>query len=81
MLYIYKVNSKIFVKEQSAGERGTSFAEMNRTGSSNAKQGPTKNYNAYKDFHDSETTAHILASWADFTGMDSLEGENYAIFC
>lgn len=69
-----QVNNKIFVKEQSAGERGTSFAEMTRTGSSNAKKGPTADYNAYKDFHDSETIAHILAAWMQFSGMNVLEG-------
>jgi hypothetical protein len=58
----------------SAGERGTSYAEMNRAGCANAKKGPKKDYNAFKDFHDSETTAHILASWIHFTGMEKLEG-------
>lgn len=47
---------------------------MNRTGSSNAKKGPKRDYNAYKDFHESETTAHILASWIEFAGMDSIQG-------
>lgn len=70
----FKVGKKIFVKEESAGERGTSFAEMNRTGSSNAKKGPSVDYNAFKDFFNSETTGHILAAWLDFTGMESIEG-------
>ena len=38
--------------EKSSGEKGTSFAEMNRSSCSNAKKGPTKDYNAFKDFHD-----------------------------
>ncbi len=62
------------MKEKSAGEKGSSFAEMNRSASSNAKQGPKKEYNAFKDFHDSETTAHILAAWMQFTGMNGIEG-------
>jgi len=73
-LICLQVNNKMFSKEESVGERGTSFAEMNRTGCSNAKKGPSKDYNAFKDFHDSETTAHILAAWIDFTGMAGLEG-------
>ena len=72
--FIKQVNNKIFVNEKSAGEKGSSFAEMNRSSSSNAKQGPTKQYNAFKDFHDSETTAHILVAWMKFSGMNGLEG-------
>ena len=34
---------------------------VNRSACSNARQGPTKQYNAFKDAHDSETTAHISA--------------------
>lgn len=69
-----QINNKIFTEEKSASEKGTSFAEMNRSACSNAKQGPTKQYNAFKDFHDSETTAHILAAWMQFTGMNGIEG-------
>lgn len=47
---------------------------VNRSACSNAKQGPRKQYNAFKDFHDSETTAHILAAWMQFTGMNDIEG-------
>jgi len=63
------------VKEESAGEMGTSFAEMNRSDNSNAKKGPTKDFNAFKDFHESETIASILAAWMEFTGMDGIEGK------
>ena len=41
---------KVFVKEGSAGEKGTSFAEMNQTESSNAKKGPSVDYNSFKEF-------------------------------
>ncbi|CAH3041599.1 unnamed protein product, partial [Porites evermanni] len=47
---------------------------VNRSACSNARQGPRKQYNAFKDFHDSETTAHILAAWMQFTGMNDIEG-------
>ena len=33
---ILKASNKIFVKEESAGEKGTSFAQMNRSENSNA---------------------------------------------
>ena len=65
---------KVFVKEGSAWEKGTSFAEMNRNESSNAKKGPSVDYNLFKDFFNSETIAHILAAWMEFTGMQSIEG-------
>ena len=70
----FKVGTKIFVKEDSAGEKGTSFAEMNRTESSNAKKGPAVDYNSFKDFFNSETIAHILAAWMHFAGMQSTDG-------
>lgn len=60
--------------EKSSGEKGTSFAEMNRSSCSNAKKGPTKYYNAFKDFHESETSAHIVAAWMQFSGMHKIEG-------
>ena len=65
----------MFLKEDSAGEMGTSFAEMNRTNNSNAKKGPKNDFNAFKDFHESETIATILAAWMEFSGMDSFEGK------
>lgn len=60
--FVFQVGKKIFVKEDSAGQKGTSFAEMNRTESSNAKKGPSVDYNAFKDFFNCETDAHILAA-------------------
>ena len=48
---------------------------MRRTSSSNAKKGPKKDYNAFKDFHVSETEGHILAAWMKFSGMTTVEGE------
>ena len=72
--FLIKVSNKIFLKEESASEKRTSFAEMTRTENSNAKKGPTKNFNTFKEFHDSETVANILAAWMHFTGLDSIEG-------
>ena len=47
---------------------------MNRTGKPNAKKGPDKDYNAYKEFFDRETEAHVFAYWMVFTGMANMEG-------
>ena len=62
---------------------GTSFAEMNRSDKSNAKKGQTEDFNAFKDFHESEIIASILAAWMEGSGMESVEGnlskENYFI--
>ena len=71
---IIQIRSKIFLKEEYAGEKGTSFPEINRTENANAKKGPSKDFNAFKDFLESETVATILAAWMHFTGMDSMEG-------
>ena len=40
----------MFLKEDSAGEMGTSFAEMNRTDNSNAKKGPKNDSTLSKIF-------------------------------
>jgi len=62
------------VKESSGAEIGTSYASMNRSGKTNARKGPEKDYNAFKEFFDRETEGHIVASWMNFTGMMSLGG-------
>lgn len=64
----------MFFKEGSSAQIGTMCASMNRTGKSNAKKGPDKDYNSFKEFMDRETEAHILVRWMKFTGMTSLQG-------
>ena len=69
------VENKIFLKDESAGEIGTTRASINRSGKTNAGKG-AKDCNAYKDFHEEieklrtsreeisrEIEAHILASF------------------
>ena len=63
---------KIFFKKESSGDVGSTCASMNRTGKTNAKQGPLADYNAYKDFHDREFEAHVLASFMTFSGMKTM---------
>ena len=46
---------------------------MNRTGKSNAKKGPDEDYNAYSDFIQHESEAHIIAKWIAFAGMKDIE--------
>ena len=65
----------LFVKEESAANIGTSYASMNRCGKTNAKKGPDKDYNSYKEFIDQETEAHVIAKWMGFVGMDNFEGK------
>ena len=48
---------------------------MNRTGKTNAKKGPHNEYNAFRDFHDREIEAHILASFMTHIGAPSLKGQ------
>ena len=75
IMCLFEVSNKIFVKQQSGAELGTSFSLMTRTNSSNAKKGPKIAYNAFKDFHVSETEGHILSAWMQFTGMETVEGQ------
>lgn len=74
--------SKIFFKRESAPDTGSTCASMNLSGNTNAKQGPTVDYNAYKVFHDQEFEAHVLASFMTFAGMNSIEGKIFIFtFC
>ena len=50
-------------------------ASMNRTGKTNAKKGPDADYNAFKDFFDRETEAHIISCWMDFVGMETMKSK------
>lgn len=47
---------------------------MNRTGKTNAKKGPDKDYNAFRDFHNREVEAKIIASFLTHIGAPNLEG-------
>ncbi|XP_044173628.1 uncharacterized protein LOC114969606 [Acropora millepora] len=60
---LYELEYKTFFRSRSAQEIGTTCASMNRTGKTNAKKGPHDEYNAFRDFHDREIEAHILASF------------------
>ena len=64
----------MFVKRSSAGEVGTSYASMNRTGKTNAAKGVKSHYNEYKEFHECEVSAHVLASFMEAFGMTKFEG-------
>jgi len=69
---LYKIENKIFLKDDSAPEIGTTTATINRTGKTNAKKG-VDDYNAYRDFHDREVEGHILAAFMVFCGMENME--------
>ena len=70
----------MFLNNESARDVGSSCASMNRTGKTNGKKGPKTDYNAYKDFHDREIDAHILASFMKFAGMKSISGKLFNVF-
>jgi hypothetical protein len=53
---------------------------MNKTGKTNAKKSPDKDYNAYKDFFTRETEGHIVAKWMIFAGMDDPQSEQLKYF-
>ena len=55
---------------------GTTCSLMNKTAKTNAKKGPDKDYNAYKDFFTRETEGHIITKWMLFAGIDDLKGKH-----
>ena len=54
---------------------GATCASVNRTGKTNEKKGPDIDYNAFKDFLDRETKAHLISWWMDFVGMETTESK------
>lgn len=71
-----KLDFKLIFKNESSGDIGSSCASTNGSEKTNAKQGPLADYSAYKDFHDREFKAHVVASFLTFAGMKTMEG-NY----
>ena len=74
-LFLKQIAEEIFVKAESSGDIGTSVASMNRTGKTTAKKGPYDQYNAFKEFFDRETEAHIITAWMAFVGLDKMDGK------
>lgn len=71
---VYFLN-RLQKKAESSGDIGTSIASMNRTGKITAKKGPYDQYNAFKEFFDRETEAHIITAWLAFVGFDKMDGK------
>jgi len=63
--------------ESSAAEIRTSYAYMNRSGKTNTRKSPEKDYSSYKDFFDRETGAHIVAAWMQISGMTKIHGRHF----
>ena len=63
------MGKKIFVKEDSAGEKGTSFRDESHR---KQQQGLVVDNNSFKDLFNSEIIAHILAAWMHFAVLDTL---------
>lgn len=57
-----QIENKIFLKDESAAEVGTTRASINRSGKTNAKKG-ADDYNAYKEFHEREIEGHVIAAF------------------
>lgn len=70
--FLPQIAEELFVKGKSSGEIGTSVASMNHTGKFTAKKGPYNEYNAFKEFFDRETEAHIIAAWLSFAGIQKI---------
>ena len=73
--FAIQVEDKLFLRESSAPERGTTAASINRTSKTNAKQGAEVDFNAYKYFHERETEGHIIAAFMQFSGMKTMESK------
>lgn len=57
-----QIEKKVFLKDESTAEVGTTSASINRTGKTNAKKG-ADDYNSYKKFHEREIEGHVVASF------------------
>lgn len=52
---------------------------MNVAQTTNAKKGPAKEYNAYKDFSDIELDTQVIASAMVHFSMEKMEGITYIV--
>ena len=66
-----QIEKKVFLKDESTTEVGTTSASINRTGKTNAKKG-ADDYNSYKKFHEREIEGHVVASFMVPCGMLSM---------
>ena len=71
MSCLLQIEKKVFLKDESTAEVGTTSASINRTGKTNAKKG-ADNYNSYKKFHEREIEGHVVASFMVPCGMLSM---------
>lgn len=71
MSCLLQIEKKVFLKDESTAEVGTTSASINRTGKTNAKKG-ADDYNSYKKFHEREIEGHVVASFMVHCGMLSM---------
>ena len=71
MSCLLQIEKKVFLKDESTAEVGTTSASINRTGKTNAKKG-ADDYNSYKKFHEREIEGHVIASFMVPCGMLSM---------
>lgn len=71
MSCLLQIEKKVFFKDESTAEVGTTSASINRTGKTNAKKG-ADDYNSYKKFHEREIEGHVVASFMVPCGMLSM---------
>ena len=71
---IVQIYHSIFFKE-SARDHGTLCANMNKMKCSNAKAGPHKAYNPYKEVVKKDTAALLLAATMEHLGLTDTEGK------
>ena len=63
--FIFQLEYKIFVHDDSVAAIGTTRASINRTGKTNASKGVDNHYNEYSEFHAREIEAHICAAFME----------------
>ena len=71
MSCLLQIEKKVFLKDESTAEVGTTSASINRTGKTNGKKG-ADDYNSYKKFHEREIEGHVEASFMVPCGMLSM---------
>ncbi|KAL7395303.1 hypothetical protein ABVT39_014114 [Epinephelus coioides] len=76
---LYEVYHSIFFKEVSARDHGTLCSNMNRMKCSNAKAGPHKAYNPYKEVVKKDTAALLLAATMEQLGLKNAHGKENKI--
>ncbi|CAH1277293.1 Hypp9547 [Branchiostoma lanceolatum] len=68
----FGIHETVFFKEKSGREHGTMCSNMNVIKANNAKKGPHKDFNSFREFVDKDSDGMILTCTMEHFGMETI---------